>query len=62
MSDGESSDPLDQLEAELGSLEHRDVAEHAPVLGRCLDAVVAELDELARSIPRADTQGSSPLS
>ena len=48
-----TSDPLDGVRTEVESLDSRPVAEHVPALGRALDAIVRELDELARSIPPA---------
>ncbi len=44
-------DPLDPVRATLDALDAQPVAEHVAVLGRALDAIVGELDELARSIP-----------
>jgi hypothetical protein len=50
---GEGVDPLDEVRAELSELDDRPVDQHVPVLARALDAMVRELDELARSIPPA---------
>lgn len=46
-----AGDQLEEIERALAGLEERPVAEHVGVLGRSLDAIVAELDGLARSIP-----------
>lgn len=48
-----TGDQLDEVVAELADLDDRPVADHVAVLGRALDAIVHELDELARSIPPA---------
>ncbi len=54
-----SEDRLDAIRADLESLEDRPVDERVPVLGRALDAVVAELDELARTTASSTRAGSS---
>lgn len=46
-------DRLDAVRGELSALEERPVGDHVAVLGRALDAIVGELDDLARSIPSA---------
>ncbi|CAN5363831.1 hypothetical protein BH23ACT9_BH23ACT9_35770 [soil metagenome] len=46
-------DQLDGVRSALGELGDRPVAEHVGVLGRSLDVIVRELDDLARSIPPA---------
>lgn len=47
------ADALDDVRDQLDALEDRPVTEHVSVLGASLDAIVRELDELARSIPPA---------
>lgn len=44
---------MDPIRDELSALDDRPLGEHVPALGRALDAIVRELDELARSIPPA---------
>lgn len=46
-------DPMVTIRARLNGLDQEPVSDHAALLGHSLDAIVAELDELARSIPSA---------
>ncbi len=46
-------DPLDQVRTGLDGLDDQPVAQHVGVLAGALDSLVAQLDELARSIPSA---------
>jgi hypothetical protein len=48
-----AGDHLDAVRSEVADLADRPIGEHVPALGRALDAIVRELDDLARSIPPA---------
>ncbi len=49
----ETPDRVDQIQTALDGIEQRPLAEHVGALSQSLDAIIEELDELARSIPAA---------